>query len=493
MGRKNQSNGGAGDPNNDTTQAAADPNQDQKPPNDNLQADQKSQQQMKKQSSPPKPKTNPRAPTPPPSHEAELEEQHYYHVDKLLDRTGPMVDSSFETGSTPKDFIRKTCKVLVIGAGGLGCEILQNLALLGFGDIHVIDMDTIDISNLNRQFLFREKDIGQPKADVAAKFIMQRVPQVKVTPHYCKIQDKDEAFYMMFNLVICGLDSVPARRWINATIVNLVDPENPDSYKPLIDGGTEGFKGQSRVILPTITSCYECSLDMLTPQTVFPICTIANTPRLPEHCIEWASVLEWPRVFKDKKLDNDNPDHIQWLFEQASTRAEQHHISGVTWSLTQGVVKNIIPAIASTNAIIAASCCNEAFKIATSCAPYLKNYMMYNGSESIYTYTFQHEKKPDCPVCGGESVQLTISKDWFLQQLVDHLVERPDFQIKQPSLSTPKGPLFFQGPPELRKATELNLDKKLLDLFPDHLQDPIEITVTDSSLPFQLSLLVKLH
>lgn len=120
---------------------------------------------------------------------------------------------------------------------------------------------------------------------------------------------------MQFNLVICGLDSVEARRWINATLVNLVDSENPESLKPLIDGGTEGafmlrylpqivaqscivtgFKGQARVILPTITSCYECSLDMLNKQTVFPICTIANTPRLPEHCIEWASVLEWPRV-----------------------------------------------------------------------------------------------------------------------------------------------------------------------------------------------------
>jgi len=124
---------------------------------------------------------------------------------------------------------------------------------------------------------------------------------------------------MQFNLVICGLDSVEARRWINATLVNLVDPENPESLKPLIDGGTEGkifptchnvfvpmiapgFKGQARVILPTITSCYECSLDMLNKQTAYPICTIANTPRLPEHCIEWASVLEWPRVYGGQLL-----------------------------------------------------------------------------------------------------------------------------------------------------------------------------------------------
>lgn len=58
--------------------------------------------------------------------------------------------------------------------------------------------------------------------------------------YHGKIQDKDDAYYMQFNLVICGLDSVEARRWINATLVNLVDPENPESLKPLIDGGTEG-------------------------------------------------------------------------------------------------------------------------------------------------------------------------------------------------------------------------------------------------------------
>ena len=51
------------------------------------------------------------------------------------------------------------------------------------------------------------------------------------------------------------------------------------------------------MIIPTMSSCYECSLDMLTPPTTFPICTIANTPRLPEHCIEWASIIEWPRIF----------------------------------------------------------------------------------------------------------------------------------------------------------------------------------------------------
>ncbi|KAF8314006.1 hypothetical protein DL93DRAFT_2125730 [Clavulina sp. PMI_390] len=414
-------------------------------------------------------------------------EGRHFHVDQILNRPGPRTDEGFPTGDESeqvKDFLRTQCKVLVIGAGGLGCEILSNLALSGFGDIHVIDMDTIDISNLNRQFLFRQKDVGHPKATVAAKFIMDRVPGVQVTPYHGKIQDKDEDYYMQFNLIICGLDSIEARRWINATLVNMVDPDVPESMKPLVDGGTEGFKGQARVILPTISSCYECSLDMLNKQTAFPICTIANTPRLPEHCIEWASVLEWPKVKGDLKLDTDDPDHISWLFSVASARAKEFGIEGVTWSLTQGVVKNIIPAIASTNAIIAASCCNEALKIATSAAPYLNNYFMLIGTEGVYSYTFEHERKPDCPVCGDNSKPATISKEMTVEELLEWLLEKQDIQAKKPSLSYGGKPIYLQAPPQLELSTRPNLAKKLSDLVPDG----DDLTVTSASLPFSLNL-----
>ncbi|GAA6000392.1 hypothetical protein JCM10207_007993 [Rhodosporidiobolus poonsookiae] len=415
------------------------------------------------------------------------QDNRYMHLDRILTRPGPYVDEeSFQGGSEVQSFLREQCKVLVIGAGGLGCEILANLALMGFADVHVIDMDTIDISNLNRQFLFRPKDVGKSKALCAAEFVMNRVPGCKVTPYHGKIQDKDDDYYMQFNIVICGLDSVDARRWISATLVNMVDPEVPESLKPLIDGGTEGFKGQARVILPTITSCYECSLDMLTPPTAFPICTIANTPRLPEHCIEWASILEWPRVFKDKKLDNDDPEHIQWLFDQAKKRADEHNIPGITWALTQGVVKRIIPAIASTNAIISAACCNEAFKIATSTNPYLNNYMMYTGNESIYTYTFEHQRKPECPVCGGEKVAISQAPTATLQDLIDLLLEKQDLQIRRPSLSLAGKNLYLQAPPQLEAATRPNLQKTLGEL----LSSGDVVSVTDAGLPFSLDLIV---
>jgi hypothetical protein len=71
-----------------------------------------------------------------------------------------------------------------------------------------------------------------------------------------------------------------------------------------------------------------------------------------------------------------------------------------------------------------ASCCNEAFKIATSSAAFLDNYFMLIGTDGIYSYTFQHEQREDCPVCGDTSLEISISRDWTVENLIEMLEEK---------------------------------------------------------------------
>ena len=100
--------------------------------------------------------------------------------------------------------------MLVVGAGGLGCELLKGLALSYVYELHVIDLDTIDVSNLNRQFLFRLSDCGQPKAKVAAERVMARCPGVSVQWYNKPLQDFPAAWYRKFDVVIAGLSAVEA-------------------------------------------------------------------------------------------------------------------------------------------------------------------------------------------------------------------------------------------------------------------------------------------
>merc|ERR1712133_357709 len=153
------------------------------------------------------------------------------------------------------------------------------------------------------------------------------------------------------------------------------------TIKPMIDGGTEGFKGNCRIIYPGMAACIECTLDLFPPQVNFPLCTIAHTPRLPEHCIEYVRVLLWPQEWPmgdGVAIDGDDPAHIKWIHDKALARAEDYGIQGVNYRLTQGVVKRIIPAVASTNAVIAAACASEVFKLVSLTANNLSNYVVFN-------------------------------------------------------------------------------------------------------------------
>lgn len=192
-------------------------------------------------------------------------------------------------------------KVLLVGAGGIGCEVLKNLTLSGFRSIDAIDLDTIDVSNLNRQFLFNKTNVGQSKAKVAieiakSEYIASQDGLNMNAIHKSIMLDEfDVDFFKQYTFVINALDNRAARSHVNRMCLA--------ADIPLLESGTAGYTGQSKLIKNSLTACYECDGIQKEGRT-YATCTIRNTPSQPIHCIVWAKHL-FHQLFGEDDPDND--------------------------------------------------------------------------------------------------------------------------------------------------------------------------------------------
>jgi len=206
----------------------------------------------------------------------------------------------------------------MIGCGALGCEYLKGFALMGLGTkggkIYVTDMDRIEVSNLNRQFLFRRENVGKPKSATATAAARIMNPELNVQYFETPVGEDTESFFnddFWENLDgICNaLDNVKAREYVDSKCVFF--------RKPLLESGTLGTKANSETVIPFKTKSYR-EQEKDSDEETIPMCTLRNFPHLIEHCIEWARA-QFTEVYEDPPKDvNKFLADKQKFFQQLS-------------------------------------------------------------------------------------------------------------------------------------------------------------------------------
>jgi adenylyltransferase/sulfurtransferase len=159
-------------------------------------------------------------------------------------------------------------KVLIVGAGGLGSPVALYLTLAGVGTLGIVDFDIVDLTNLQRQILHQNKDVGRKKVDSARETLESYNPDVNVVTHEMPLtSDNAIEIISQYDIVVNGADNFAARYLVNDTCVFL--------KKPLVDGSILLFEGQSTVYLPG-KGCYRCLYPEPPPPGMVPSCAEAG-------------------------------------------------------------------------------------------------------------------------------------------------------------------------------------------------------------------------
>ena len=194
----------------------------------------------------------------------------------------------------------KNSKIFIVGAGAIGCEHLKNFTMIGVGNIIITDMDIIEKSNLNRQFLFNNNDIGKYKSITASQKIKDINKEINIESHINKISIETENIYNndFFKDLTCianALDNINSRLYVDSLCVKY--------NKPLLESGTMGTKGNIQTIIPKLTESYGSKYDP--PEKSIPLCTLKSFPYMIEHVIQYArDYFEGIFVIIPEKINN---------------------------------------------------------------------------------------------------------------------------------------------------------------------------------------------
>ncbi len=253
--------------------------------------------------------------------------------------------------------------VLVLGVGALGTYVSTNLTLAGIGKLTLVDFDTIEMSNLNRQLLFSIDDVGKNKADVAAEKLRMLNPDVQIVPFPKDMRKLTSAQLADVSAIASCLDTFRGRRWANSLAVR--------ERKPMVSGGMYGFLGNVQTIIPYETPCFECQ-PLISQEKLSQACSPLGDAR------------------KDLLEEKTEPP---------------------------------IPSVSTLSSIIGGLMSQELIKLIMGIGKPIQNYLFYDGLHGAFT-TIKLKRNENCPMCGTKFNVETQEILAFENELVKDLRHR---------------------------------------------------------------------
>ncbi len=304
--------------------------------------------------------------------------------------------------------------VVLVGVGAIGSYVATILASSGIGKLVIIEFDTIELSNLNRQLLFRNEDLGKSKAETATRRLKEINPDIEIEVYDKKMEDVSAAVYEEADVIIGCLDTFIGRRWISSMSLRV--------KKPLILGGMFAFLGDVQVIIPDKTACFECQ-------------PLVPDEELAQACTPFG---------EERKKEREEEE------EEAK-----------------------LPAVATLSSIIGGIMAQESLKLILDLGEPLENYMFYDGLNNATTI-IPLARTEDCPACGElyklEQIEFVAHptetiKDLMLRLALTYGLEKPDLMVGGKIL-------------DVEKSVENQLKEKSTAFILDkNLAKPIKIVV----------------
>ncbi|EUD66989.1 ubiquitin-activating enzyme E1 C [Plasmodium inui San Antonio 1] len=349
--------------------------------------------------------------------------------------------------------------VLVVGCGGLGNEVVKNLIHQDVKNISIVDDDTVEVSNLSRQFFFTRDDLGRSKAVVIQEKVKERYPHISITSFVRKVESFNTNFFEKFDFVMGCLDNIGSRIYLNDLIFTL---RKDVIY---IDGGVEGLRGSVKIIdRGSHFACVQCTVgnyatggngdgDQLdgrggADETV-PVCSIAGRPTNFTQCVLHAMHISFEQIRKEKLNVNDR-SHVMWIHEEAKRRATQFQIDHEESHVTRQIVQNTIPTTISTLMVISSLMISEMHTIASqmrkgkrhdlSSRTHDYSDILYVGEKGFYLLHYKIYKNEDCIICRRKRIHVVFKRSDTFSQFVAYI--RREYRLQRISISTESAILF---------------------------------------------------